>query len=180
MNESIRPLLSKEEIAARLTELAAEIAQDYAGKPLTLLCTLKGATIFLSDLVRLLSPPVFQDIVEIDFITASSYGDKTETSGVVKLDKPVSLDLEGKHVILVEDIVDTGHTARCLFDYLSKQNVASLKLCSLLDKPSRREAKEITCDYLAFSIPDEFVVGYGLDYAQRYRNLPYIGVLSFN
>jgi len=172
--ESVEMLLSTAEIAARVKEIAAEITKDYAGQKIMLLGTLKGAIHFLSDLSREIPLNV-----EIDFIKASSYGDSTTSSGTVSLDYTSNEDLTDRHIILVEDIVDTGHTAVKLKDYLLRQSVASVKLCSLLDKPDRREAEGLAIEYIGFSIPDKFVVGYGLDYAQRYRNLPYIGVLNF-
>ena len=172
--ESVEVLLSTAEIAARVKEIAEEITKDYAGKKITLLGTLKGAIHFLSDLSREIPLNV-----EIDFIKASSYGDATMSSGTVVLDYIPNENLAGRHIILVEDIVDTGHTAVSLKNHLMKQGVASMRLCALLDKPERREAGGLTIDYIGFSIPDKFVVGYGLDYAQRYRNLPYIGVLNF-
>jgi len=172
--EAIENLFTKEEISARVKEIAEQITKDYEGKPVTLLGTLKGAIHFLSDLGR--SIPLN---VEIEFIKASSYGDATETSGTVNLEYIPTTSLEGRHVILVEDIVDTGHTIKKLKEHLSTQKLASLRLCALLDKPSRREVSGLEIEYIGFSIPDKFVVGYGLDYAQRYRNLPYVGVLSF-
>jgi len=169
--ERIETLITEEEIAKRVGELADEITRDYEGKSITLLGTLTGAVFFLTDLSRKISLAQ-----EIDFLKASSYGDGTTSSGDVRLSLPTKLSLEGKHVILLEDIVDTGHTSHYLMDFLALQNPASLKLCSLLSKPSRRVI-EIDIDYLGFSIPDEFVIGYGLDFAQKHRNLPFIGVL---
>jgi len=172
--EQIEVLLTEEKIKERVAELAAEIARDYEGKPVTLLCTLKGAMFLLADLARGMGANV-----EIDFIKASSYGNRTKSDGVVQLEHFPGTILAGRHVLLVEDIIDSGYTVSYLKKYINEQGVASLKLCALLDKPNRREVHGISADYLGFTIPDEFVVGYGLDYAQRYRNLPYIGILHF-
>ena len=172
--ETVEPLLTAEEIKQRVKEIAGEITRDYSGQPIMMLGTLKGAVHFLSDLSR-----EIPSHVEIDFIKASSYGNNTQSSGEVVLEYTPSTDVAGRHVVLVEDIVDTGHTVDYLKKYLQDKGVASLSICALLDKPDRREANGITIDYLGFSIPDKFVVGYGLDYAQRYRNLPYVGVVSF-
>ena len=171
-NERIENLLSAEEIATRVAELASQINSDYAGKDILLIGTLKGAYIFLADLSRQLIPST-----EIDFLKVSSYGDSTSPETQAKFDQIPSIKLQGKHVILVEDIVDTGHTLAFLREYLLAQDPASLRVCALLDKPSRREVELPPIEYLGFPIPDKFVIGYGLDYAQRYRNLPYIGVL---
>jgi hypoxanthine phosphoribosyltransferase len=173
MSDKVEILISREKIATRVKEIAAEITRDYAGKPITMLCTLKGAVIFLADLAR----EVDLDI-QLEFIKVSSYGNNAESAGKVTLDCPVSMDLSGRHVILVEDIVDMGYTANWLLEFLQSLNPASVKLCSLLDKPERRKAEGVNIDYTGFSIPDEFVVGYGLDYAQKYRNLPYIGKVT--
>jgi len=172
-NECICTLFSASQIEMRLEELAAEINNDYMGKEILLVGTLKGAYIFMADLSRKLT-----SLVEIDFMKASSYGDSTRPSEL-KIEKMLSIDPAGKHVLLVEDIVDTGRTLLGLRDTIIEQNAASLRICTLLDKPSRREVELPACEYVGFTIPDEFVVGYGLDYAQRYRCLPYIGILSF-
>jgi len=174
MNEKpqIKTLLSAEQIAARVVELADQINKDYAGKNILLVGTLKGAYIFLADLSRHLP-----DTTQIDFLKVSSYGDSTSPESEVKFDFYPMIDLKDKHVLLVEDIVDTGHTLAFLRNYMLNENPASLKVCALLDKPSRREATLDPIEYLGFAIPDEFVIGYGLDFAQNYRNLPYIGVL---
>jgi len=171
--EKVELYLTKEQINQRVKELATEITEHYGEQPLTVLGTLKGSVLFLADLVRELPPNI-----EIDFIRASSYGDSSETSGEVTLEYVPSVNLEGRHVLLVEDIIDTGLTASGLYSYLVSQKVNSIQICALLDKPMRRKIP-MSCDYLGFSIPNEFVVGYGLDYAQRYRNLPYVGILSF-
>jgi len=172
--ESVEMLLTEEQIKTRVTEIAKEITADFHGQPVTLLGTLKGSIFFLSDVARGLGANI-----EIDFIKASSYGNKSKSDGNVKIDHFPDTVLEGKNVIIMEDIIDSGHTAKNLTAYLGKLNPKSLKLCSLLDKPERREVEGVTCDYLGFTVPDKFLVGYGLDYAQRYRNLPYIGVLHF-
>ena len=174
VKERIEPLFTAEQIHIRIGELAAQINADYAGKDILLLGTLKGAYIFLADLSRKIT-----QTTEIDFLKVSSYGDSTSPLSQVKFDQSPSLSLTGKHVLLVEDIIDTGHTLAFLREYIKSQNPASLRVCALLDKPERREAELPPCEYLGFSIPDKFVVGFGLDYAQRYRNLPYVGVLHF-
>jgi len=171
----IETLLSAEQLAGRVAELAAQINKDYTGKNILLVGTLKGAYIFLADLSRYLP-----DTTEIDFLKVSSYGDSTSPETEVKFDHYPTIELEGKHVLLVEDIVDTGHTLAFLREYIQSKNPASLRVCALLDKPSRREAELAPIEYLGFSIPDKFVIGYGLDFAQRYRNLPYIGVYKPN
>ena len=173
-NEQIKPLLSAEQISTRIAELAGQINNDYAGKDILLIGTLKGAYIFMADLSRQLALPA-----EIDFLKVSSYGDSTSPESQVKFDQIPSIKMQGKHVLLVEDIVDTGHTLAFLRKYVLAQDPASLRVCALLDKPSRREANLAPIEYIGFSIPDEFVIGYGLDFSQRYRNLPFIGVLQF-
>jgi len=166
-------LISAEAIAARVAELGAQITADYKGKgdgaDVVVIGVLKGSVIFMADLVRHIALPVL-----VDFIGISSYGDATVSSGVVQITQDVSRPLEGKHVIVVEDIVDTGHTVHYLMENLGTRRPASLKLASLLHKPERQE-RAVTIDYLGFTIPNKFVVGYGLDVAQRYRNLPFIG-----
>jgi len=172
MHEHIDVLLSAAQIDTRVSKLAAEINRDYAGKEVVLLGTLKGAYIFMADLSRKITQPM-----EIDCLKVSSYGDSTSPISQVAFDQRPTAVLTDKHVLLVEDIVDTGHTLSYLRRYLSEQNPASLRVCALLDKPSRREAELPKSEYIGFAIEDRFVVGYGLDYAQRYRNLPYIGEL---
>jgi len=176
MSEKIRidSLLTAEEIAARVAELATQINSDYAGKDILLVGTLKGAYIFMADLSRYLPAST-----QIDFLKVSSYGDSTSPETEVTFDHYPTINLQGKHVLLIEDIVDTGHTLAFLRAFIHGQNPASLRVCALLDKPDRREAELDEIEYLGFSIPDKFVVGYGLDYAQNYRNLPYIGVVNF-
>jgi hypoxanthine phosphoribosyltransferase len=165
-------LLSGEEIANRVSELGAQLASDYAGRDPVLVSVLKGSIIFLADLIRSMEMPVSLDLMEV-----SSYGASTETSGQVRILKDLSKSIEGRDVIVVEDIIDTGLTLNYLLKYLRDRNPSSIRICCLLDKPARRLA-EIPIDYIGFSIPDRFVIGYGLDYDERYRNLPYIGVLK--
>jgi len=172
--ERIEPMISAAEIENRVSEMADQINRDYAGKEILLLGTMKGAYIFMADLSRKLTLPT-----EIDHLKVSSYGDSTSPISQVAFDHRPTTDLSGKHVILVEDIVDTGHTLAYLRRYLEDKNLASLSVCALLDKPSRREAELPDSEYIGFAIPDKFVVGYGLDYAQRYRNLPYVGEVVF-
>jgi hypoxanthine phosphoribosyltransferase len=169
----VRELISSQRLAERIAELGAEIARDYAGKPLVLIGVLKGSFMFLADLVRALP----RNDIEIEFLGLASYGDATRSSGVVQITADLTRPIEGKHVLVVEDIVDTGLTMAYLLDNLSTRHPASVKLCALLHKPER-SVKEIAIHYLGFTIPDLFVIGYGLDFAQRYRNLPYIGVLE--
>ena len=166
-------LLSKEQIATRVKELAAAINKDYMGKRITLLGTLTGASIFLADLAREITLDT-----QLDFMKVSSYDSGTLTSGHVRLVHAPTLEVSGRHIIVVEDIIDTGHTAVFLRDYFIKQNAASVAICALLNKPERREVQGVKCEYLGFDVENHFVIGYGLDYAQRYRNLPYIGILE--
>lgn len=175
MKETISQVLfSAEQIHKRVEELGAQITQDYKGKEPLIVVVLKGSTIFAADLIRAIGLPI-----RLDFISTSSYGNSTESSGVVKILKDVEESLEGKDVIIIEDIVDTGLTLTYLVRTLQLRNPASLKVCSLLDKPSRRKPEStVKVDYLGYSIDDHFVVGYGLDYASRHRNLPYVGVLK--
>ena len=173
MEKKIRSLYSAEQIAARVRELGATIARDYGERELVLVGVLKGSFCFLADLARAIPSTE----VRVEFLGLASYGDETSSSGVVQITSDLTKPVEGKHVLVVEDIVDTGLTMDYLIDNLRTRHPASVKLCSLLHKPSRQK-KDIHIDYLGFTIPDLFVVGYGLDYAQRYRNLPYIGVLE--
>ncbi|MCI8927987.1 MAG: hypoxanthine phosphoribosyltransferase [Lachnospiraceae bacterium] len=173
MAETIKELFSEEAIDARIRELGAQISRDYAGKELHLICVLKGSSFFTCELAKRITVPVY-----LDFMSVSSYGSETTSSGVVKIVKDLDSPLKGKDVIVVEDIVDTGHTLSYLMGMLKGREPASLRLCTLLDKPERRVA-EVFVDYIGFTIPDKFIVGYGLDYDQKYRNLPYIGTVEF-
>ena len=172
MADKISVLFTEEEVNARIREMGEQISKDYEGKSLHLVGILKGATFFACELAKRITVPV-----TIDFISVSRYGDATESSGVVKITKDLDEPLEGKDVLVVEDIVDTGNTLSYLLDNLQKRGSSSVRLCSLLNKPDRR-IKEVNVDYTGFVIPDAFVVGYGLDYAQKYRNLPYIGIVE--
>ena len=172
MADKISVLFTEEEVNARIKEMGEQISRDYAGKSVHLVGILKGATFFACELAKRITVPV-----TIDFMSVSSYGDATESSGIVKITKDLDEPLEGKDVLVVEDIVDTGNTLSYLLDNLQKRGSSSVKLCSLLNKPERR-IKEVDVDYTGFVIPDAFVVGYGLDYAQKYRNLPYIGIVE--
>ena len=166
-------LISAEEIRAKVSEMGAQIARDYEPLgDLLLVGVLKGCMMFMVDLARAIELPL-----AIDFIATSSYGHSTESSGVVRLLKDLDTDIAGRHVLIVEDIIDSGLTLAYLHDQLGRRNPASLRICALLNKPERREA-DVPVDYLGFNIPNEFVVGYGLDFGERYRNLPYIGVLK--
>ncbi len=166
-------LVTKEEISLKVKELGQKITADYAGKEPVLICILKGAVVFFSDLMREIDLPV-----TADFMAISSYGSATKTSGVVRVLKDLDHDILGKDVILVEDIVDTGITLSYLRSMLLHRGAASIRIAALLDKAARRTVKDLQVDYVCFDIPDAFVVGYGLDFDQRYRNLPDIGVLA--
>ena len=174
MSETVRELLSEEEIDKKIAKMAAQISKDYQGEEVHLLCILKGSVFFTCELAKRLTIPV-----SIDFMSVSSYGMDAKSSGVIKIVKDLDEDIEGKNVLVVEDIIDSGRTLHYLLGYLGSKHPKSLKLCTLLDKPEQRVAK-VDVDYTGFCIPDEFVVGYGLDYSQRYRNLPYIGVLDLD
>lgn len=165
-------LLSEEQILEKVAELGGRISRDYRGKSILMVGILKGAVIFLSDLVRHVTIPV-----EIDFMAVSSYGKASESSGVVRIIKDLDRSIEGVHVIVVEDIVDSGLTLKYLLENLTTRRPASLRICTLLDKPTRRKT-DVLPNYNGFSIPDAFVVGYGLDYAEKYRNMRYIGILK--
>ena len=167
-----RVLFSQETISKRVCELGATISRDYVGKDLLLVGILKGSVVFLADLLRAISIEV-----NIDFMAVSSYGAHSESSGVVRILKDLDKSIRGRHVLLIEDIVDTGLTLNYLLDILKAREPASIRVCALLDKPSRRKT-EVQAQYSGFSIPDEFVVGYGLDFNERYRNLPAICVLK--
>ena len=164
-------LIDADAIAAKVSELGTEIARDYRGKDLALISILKGSLPFLADLMRCIDVPL-----SVDFMEVSSYGATTESSGIVRIVKDIANPVEGRDVLVVEDIVDTGNTLAFVLEHLRSQRPATVRLCTLLDKPARRIVP-IEIDYRGFEIPDKFVVGYGLDYAERYRNLPFIGVL---
>ena len=172
MSETIRELISEEDVAAKVKEIGAQITKDYEGKAVHLICVLKGGVFFTCELAKRIEVPV-----SLDFMSVSSYGDDTKSSGVVKIIKDLDESIEGKDVLIVEDIIDSGRTLSYLIEVLKQRNPASIRLCTLLDKPERR-VKDVKVDYVCFNIPDEFVVGYGLDYAQKYRNLPFIGVVE--
>ena len=172
MSEKISVLISEEDVDKKVLEVAAQISKDYEGKEVHLICVLKGSVFFACELAKRITVPV-----TLDFMSVSSYGDDTKSSGVVKIIKDLDEPLENKDVLIVEDIIDSGRTLSYLIEILKKRNPASLHLCTLLDKPDRR-VRPVHVNYTCFEIPDEFVVGYGLDYAQKYRNLPYIGVVE--
>lgn len=174
MSERVEVLLSEAEVDAKIQELGEMISRDYAGKQVHLVCVLKGGAFFMCELAKRITVPV-----SLDFMSVSSYGKDTKSSGVVKIVKDLDEPLLGKDVLVVEDIVDSGRTLSYLLEMLRDRKPNSLRLCTLLDKPDRRVV-EVPVDYTAFQIPDEFVVGYGLDYDQKYRNLPYIGVVKFD
>ena len=169
MGDKIRVMYSEEEVDKRIRELGEQISKRYEGKTVHMICVLKGGVFFMCELAKRITVPV-----TMDFMSVSSYGDGTQSSGIVKIAKDLDESLEGKDVIVVEDIVDSGRTLYYLLDILRKRGPKSMKLCTLLDKPDRRVC-DVHVDYVGFNIPDEFVVGFGLDYAQKYRNLPYIG-----
>ena len=172
MAETIRVMIPEEEVDAKIAELGKKISEDYAGKQVHLVCILKGSVFFTCELAKRITVPV-----SMDFMSVSSYGDGTKSSGIVKIAKDLDETLEGKDVIVIEDIIDSGRTLYYLMEVLQQRKPNSLRLCTLLDKPDRR-VKNVKVDYTGFEIPDEFVVGYGLDYAQKYRNLPYIGIVE--
>lgn len=172
MAEKIKVLISEEEVDARIRELGEKISKEYEGKQIHLICVLKGGVFFMCELAKRITVPV-----SMDFMCVGSYGDGTKSSGVVRLMKDLDESIENKEVLIVEDIIDSGNTLYYLMDVLRQRKPASLRLCTLLDKPDRR-VKDVHVDWTGFEIPDEFVVGYGLDYAQKYRNLPYIGVVE--
>ncbi len=174
MAEKIRVMYSEEEVTTRIQEIANQINHDFEGKEVHLIGILRGGSFFMCDLAKRITLPV-----TIDFMSASSYGMSTTSSGVVKIVKDLEESIVGRNVIVVEDIIDTGRTLSFLLEMLRERGPESLKLCTLLNKPDRRVV-DVTIDYNGYTIPDEFVVGYGLDYAQRYRNLPYIGVVEFD
>lgn len=173
--ERVEKLLSEEAVDKRIADLGAQISKDYEGKSVHLICVLKGGAPFMCELAKRITVPV-----SMDFMSVSSYGGGTESSGVVKIVKDLDEPLVGKDVIIVEDIIDSGRTLSHLIEIFKKRNPRSIRLCTLLDKPERRVVSDVNVEYVGFRIPDEFVVGYGLDYDQRYRNLPYIGVMKFD
>ena len=165
-------LLTSEQIAARVREMGAEISRDYAGRDLLMVSILRGSVVFMADLIRAITIPI-----RLDFYAVSSYGAGAKSSGVVRVLKDLDQSVENQDVLIVEDILDSGRTLSYIMNLMETAKPASVRLCTLLDKPERR-VEPVTCHYTGFTVPDEFVVGYGLDYAERYRNLPYIGVLS--
>lgn len=167
-----RVLISEEDLKIKIKEMAEKISEDYKGEELVVVTVLKGGVMFSVDLMREIEVPVM-----IDFMSASSYGASSKSSGVVKIEKDLDMPIEGKNVLLVEDIIDSGRTLSYIADILRKRGPKSLEICTILDKPSRRVV-DIDVKYIGFEIPDEFVVGYGLDYAQKHRNLPYVGILK--
>lgn len=174
MSEHIKVLLPEEELAARIQALGEQISRDYAGRQVHLICVLKGGSFFMCELAKRITVPV-----SLDFMAVSSYGSGTRSGGVVKIVKDLDEPIRGKDVLVVEDIVDSGRTLSYLLEMLWARGPETLRLCTLLDKPDRRVV-DVDVDYTGFQIPDEFVVGFGLDYDQRYRNLPYIGVVQFD
>ena len=173
MNKDIKKILiEEEELKAKVAELGAKITEDYKGKDLLIICVLKGAVIFVSDLIREIDLPL-----DIDFMAISSYGANTESSGVVRILKDLNVSIENRHVLIVEDIIDSGLTLAYLLENLKTRKPQSVEICTILDKPDRRTV-DLAIKYMGFQVPDEFVVGYGLDYAEKYRNLPYIAVLK--
>lgn len=175
MADKIRVLLTEEEVNAKISEVAGQISRDYEGRQVHLICILKGGVFFTCELAKRLTVPV-----SLDFMSVSSYGSGTQSSGVVKIIKDLDEPLEDKEVLIVEDIIDSGRTLAYLVEILKQRNPKSIELCTLLDKPERRVKKQVKVKYSCFTIPDEFVVGYGLDYDQKYRNLPYIGMVKFD
>lgn len=173
MLDKIEVLIDEEKLSKRIEELAIQISNDYKGEDIVLVCILKGAVYFAVDLSKKIS----NSEVVLDFMKVSSYGSGTESSGQVELKVDLSSDIEGKNVIIVEDILDTGYTLNYLYDYLKSKNPKTLKICVLLDKKERRE-KDIKVDYTGFEIENKFIVGYGLDYEDKYRNLPYVGYIE--
>ena len=168
-----RVLVTEEELAEAVKRLGEAITRDYQGKEVLVVGILRGASLFMADVIRQIDC-----YLEIDFMDVSSYGTATESSGEVKIIKDLDTSVEGKHVLIVEDIIDTGRILQYLINLLKVRKAASIKICSLLDKPSRRIMTDVIVDYVGVKVPNEFVVGYGLDYEQKYRNLPYIGVLK--
>ena len=172
MSEKISVLINEQDVNAKIKEIAEQISKDYEGKEITLICILKGSVFFVCELAKKITVPV-----TLDFMSVSSYGSGTESSGRVKIVKDLDESIEGRDILIVEDIIDSGRTLSHLMTLLSARKPNSIKLCTLLDKPDRRVVS-VDVDYTCFEIPDEFVVGYGLDNDQKYRNLPYVGVVE--
>ena len=172
INDVEKVLLSEEQLSQKIAELGEEISKDYQGKEIVAICVLKGAILFMADLARAVKVPM-----ALDFMAVSSYGNGTSTSGTVRILKDLDNSIEGKHVLVVEDIIDSGVTLKYLLKNSKSRKPASIKLCTLLNKPERRRV-EVDIDYCGFTVPDYFLVGYGLDYAEKYRNLPFIGILK--
>ena len=167
-------LLDEQTLANTVQHLGAQITRDYQGQELLVIGILKGANVFMADLIRKIDLPI-----QIDFMAVSSYGHSTQSSGVVKINKDLDIDIENRHILIVEDIIDTGLTLKYLSENLQTRHPKSLKICTLLDKPERRKT-QLVIDYVGFEIPDVFIVGYGIDHAEQHRNLPYIGVIAAN
>jgi hypoxanthine phosphoribosyltransferase len=172
LNDIQEVLYSEEQLQLKVAELGATLSKEYADKNPLVICVLKGAFIFMSDLVKKITVPL-----EIDFMAVSSYGTSTKSSGVVRILKDLDVPVEGRHILIVEDIIDSGLTLSYLIDVLERRNALSIAVVTLFDKPKRRTV-ELEPDYKGFTIPDEFIVGYGLDYAEKYRNLPFVGILK--
>lgn len=172
MADKLRVMISEERISKRIRELAEQISKDYEGKSIHLICILKGSVFFCCDLAKRISIPV-----TLDFMSVSSYGNETVSSGRVRIVKDLDESIQGEHVLILEDIIDSGRTLAYLMDLLGTRAPASLNICTLLDKPDRR-VTDVNVKYVGFEIPDEFVVGYGLDFQQKYRNLPYVAVIE--
>lgn len=168
----LRTLISEEQLHQKVAQIGKQVSADYQDKNLLMVSVLKGSVVFMADLMREISIPC-----EIDFMCVSSYGSGTKTSGVVKIIKDLDIDLKDRDLLIVEDILDSGMTLSYIKEMLKQRGTKSIKICTLLDKPERRKA-DITPDYVGFTVPDEFVVGYGLDYDEKYRNLPYVGILK--
>ncbi len=173
MQDKIRVLISEKDIERKISEIGAEISRKYTGRTVHLICVLKGVAFFMCELAKRITTDV-----SMDFMSVSSYGSETASSGNIKIIKDLDESIEGKNVIIVEDIIDSGRTLKVLTEMLQQRNPACMEVCTLLDKPDRRVA-DVDVSYTCFNIPDEFVVGYGLDYDQKYRNLPFIGVVEF-
>lgn len=171
-NDILKVLITEEELREKITALGRQISEDYRDKNLLMVSVLKGSVVFMADLMRAITIPC-----EIDFMSVSSYGSGVKTSGVVKIVKDLDIDLHDSDLLIVEDILDSGMTLRYIKQMLKQRGTKSIRICTLLDKPERRQV-DLTPDYAGFTVPDEFVVGYGLDYAEKYRNLPYVGVLK--